>query len=56
MINAEREKMRKCKTISYLHNHVNNFIADLVLFLDIGIVFNSVCKKKPAFDFGEGIM
>jgi len=42
MINAEKKKVLKGKTISYSHNYVNNFINDLVFFLDVGKVFNTV--------------
>jgi len=42
MINAEREKVLKGKTISSSHNYVNNFIDDLVFFLDSGKAFNTV--------------
>ena len=55
MINAEKKKVLKGKTISYSHNYVNNFINDLVFFLDVGKVFNTV-QEKPCFYFGEGIM
>jgi len=42
MINAEREKVLKAKTISSSYNYVNNFIDDLVFFLDVGKAFNTV--------------
>jgi len=42
MINAEREKVHKGKTVSSAHNYVNNFIDDLVFFLDVGKAFNTV--------------
>ena len=32
MINTEREKVLKGKTMSSSHNYVNNFIDDLVFF------------------------
>ena len=39
MINAKREKVHKGKTISSTYNYVNNFLDDLVLFLDVGKSF-----------------
>jgi len=55
MINAETEKVLKGKTVSFAHNYVNNFIDDLVFFLDVGKAFNTVYEKL-CFYFGEGIM
>ena len=42
MINAERDKVLEDKTISSSHNYVNNFIDDLVYFLDVGKAFDTV--------------
>jgi len=42
MINAEREKVLKGKTISSSHNYVNNFFENLVFFSNVGKAFNMV--------------
>ena len=55
MINEEREKVLKGKTISSSHNYVNDFINDLVFWLDVVKAFNTVLEKT-LFNFGEGII
>jgi len=42
MINAEKEKVHKGKSISPSYNYVNNFINDLIIFLYVGKAFNDV--------------